>query len=129
MKKEHAEKLLKDFPYQFSYYHDHTKPMMPMVFGFECGDGWYEIIYNLTKKLSEVSPTTKVMQVKEKFAGLRYYVDSCNEEGFELINQAEKLSYKTCENCGSMEDVKIRGKYWAQTRCEKCKDVSARDTR
>lgn len=129
MKKKHTQKLLKDFPHQFSYYHDHTKPMMPMVFGFECGDGWYEIIYNLTKKLSEVSPETRVLQVKEKFAGLRYYVDTCNDEGYALIDEAEDMSFKTCEVCGSTENVKVRGDYWIQTRCEKCKDISARDIR
>ena len=129
MTSELQKKLMNDFPNQFSYYHEPTTPLMPMVFGAECGDGWYDLIYNLTKKLSEVSPDTKVTQIKEKFAGLRYYVDTCNDEGYDLIAEAENMSFKTCEACGSTEDVLVRGDGWIQTRCEKCKDIEPRDLR
>lgn len=39
-------------------------------------------------------------QVKEKFGGLRFYVDSATDEHYNYINFAESMSYKICEKCG-----------------------------
>jgi len=50
MKKELDEKLCKDFP---NLYTDRRNDMMAtcMCWGFECGDGWFELIYDLSSKL------------------------------------------------------------------------------
>lgn len=59
-----------------------------------------------------------VGQIKEKFGGLRVYIDSmegiserCQNEIHGAVQMAEYMCYKTCEKCGSMKDV--------ETRCKK----------
>lgn len=82
-----------------------------MCFGFECGSGWYNLILNLSLKIerlteqliergveSEYLPV--VVQVKEKYGGLRFYLNVSTEEMDELIEKAEEESLEICEECG-----------------------------
>jgi len=69
MNKFYTQKLITDFPDLYSYYYDNSTPLVPIVFGFECGDGWFDIIYSLSKKISKLDPNCKALQVKEKFGG------------------------------------------------------------
>ena len=57
-----------------------------MCFGFECGDGWFQLIYDLSASIEDIALQLKndgfpeerlpaVFQVKEKFGGLRFYVN------------------------------------------------------
>jgi hypothetical protein len=123
--------LIKDHPLLYSKH-----------FYFECGPGWYDLIRNLSIQLSQhleeiksLNPSgyqeflrdhrdpktpdelpTIVAQVKEKFGGLRFYVNySDRAEMNKLIDLAEKLSFKICEECG--KKGKRRGKRWIQTLC------------
>jgi hypothetical protein len=103
-----------------------------MPFGFECNSGWYDIIYDLSSKLEPLiqkfideNPGSeeyypKAMQVKEKLAGLRFYMTTETDEMSDLISKAEEEAEKTCETCGSKENVSMRGNYWVYTACEKC---------
>ena len=60
-------------------------------------------------------------QVKEKFAGLRFYADGGDSYTNGVISMAEALSYRICESCGTMDEtVAVSGKGWLKTRCEKC---------
>lgn len=97
------------------------------LFGVECLSGWKKLIkplfdyiaeYNLNKPDHE---QIQILQVKEKFAGLRFYVSHYTEELQKLIDDAEKKSYTVCEECGNEENVgvlKIGG--WYYTRCRNC---------
>lgn len=40
-------------------------------------------------------------QIKEKFGGLRFYVNGATEKHWNYITFAESMSYKTCEVCGA----------------------------
>lgn len=40
-------------------------------------------------------------QVKEKFGGLRFYVNGATDKHWNYITFAESMSYKTCEECGA----------------------------
>lgn len=53
MKKELDDKLCQDFPLLYTDRHASLKESL-MPFGFECGDGWYELIYNLSIKLEAI---------------------------------------------------------------------------
>jgi len=121
MDQELAMKLFNDFP---DLYRGCNKPMTEplMCFGFECGDGWFQIIYDLSSDLMRISRTKGykppvVVQVKEKFGGLRFYIDGCNEEFYNRIKKAEELSVITCEICG--RKGKLRRGGWIQTLCDK----------
>lgn len=88
-----------------------------IMFGFECGDGWYDLLYQLFENLEEVVKkldltkepdfgTTEIfkfciLQVKEKYGGLRVYTNWETEEIADLISNAEKESFNICEVCGS----------------------------
>jgi hypothetical protein len=84
--------------------------------GFGVGPGWSDIVYDLHKKLLQENPDYVIHQVKEKFAGLRYYVGQMTEQGYKYIQEAEELSFQTCEECGRPGKIwNSRG--WIRTLC------------
>lgn len=106
-----------------------------MAWGFECGDGWFDIIDILcheiqnhvdwkSKDLSEEdreSLQVVAEQVKEKFGTLRFYFSGGDETTEGMISMAESMSHRLCEDCGCPgEQTKTR---WIRTLCEKCKDA------
>ena len=60
-----------------------------------------------------------VYQVKEKFGGLRFYIEAGSEEIHQRILQAERRSYLTCEECGRPGLPNREG--WIRTLCEECR--------
>ena len=91
----------------------------PKVWGFECGDGWFDLIYRLCKDLEKLDPNIQLTQVKEKFGGLRAYL-SCipNARILARICQAEEESMVTCEECGKPgRRGNIKESSWIITRC------------
>ena len=60
----------------------------------------------------------KASQVKEKYGGLRFYMTCGTDEIFDLIEKAEALSYKTCEECGEPGEERNTG--WIRTLCDTC---------
>lgn len=121
MNQENTDKLFSEFPEFFKHKDDMRASLMG--FGFACGDGWYDIIYKLMQDIKAIYDAEKesfyVTQVKEKFAGLRFYVSATSKEVFALIHEAESKSYVTCENCGKPGTVHRRGR-WYQTLCTEC---------
>ena len=125
MRKELTEKLYNDFPdlYEQRSWSIHESCM---PWGFECGDGWFDLIYKLSKDLMAVSKKVRAVQVKEKFGGLRFYFSysgnvtkATDDKVWKLIGTAEDESYKTCEYCGSKENVK-QTPGWIITLCGDC---------
>jgi len=117
MNKKNTETLLKDFP---KLYRQYYLPMTEtcMCWGFDVGDGWYDLIYQLSQKLEIAAPECECCQCKEKFSTLRFYVDNCNEEGHKIIIEYEKKSGHICEICG--EKGVFRGDLpWVRTLCLK----------
>ncbi len=114
----------------------------PIIFGnnfyFECGDGWYNLIDNLCKMISNHDEwinykidlekkngitsedyehvNVEAAQVKEKFGGLRFYVLGGDEYVRGLIDMAEKMSYSICEVCGHKGEE--RDTSWIRTLCD-----------
>ena len=101
-------------------------------FGFECGDGWYELLRNLSQKLFDGCAEREIhlgpeenghgfyaTQVKEKYGTLRFYTSVIYDWMGPCIENAEFLSGRTCEYCGEAGEIRhIRG--WYITRCEDC---------
>lgn len=103
------------------------KPMTEtlMCWGFDCDDGWFELIENLCFAITEYCTAEgvevpEVVQVKEKFGGLRFYLNGVHNDHFNniynLISQAEKQSYKVCEVCGKPGKPNSGG--WIKTTCK-----------
>jgi len=88
------------------------------------GPGWFRIVDDLCTQIEqvlagmseEVRTGFYAQQVKEKFGGLRFYTTYGSDEIDELISEAEKKSFQTCEVCG--EPGERRGEGWIQTLCE-----------
>jgi hypothetical protein len=99
-----------------------------MSWGFTCGDGWYEIIYELCERieplvagLDDGGLAFQVVQVKEKFGGLRFYVEGSSEEIEAAIHSASELSVKTCEVCGNPGSLEQDVTGWWKTLCLSCR--------
>lgn len=56
------------------------------------------------------------VQVKEKFGGLRFYVQAATEKHYNYISFAESMSYCTCEECGAPGKPYTNG--WHVTLCD-----------
>jgi hypothetical protein len=131
MKEELEQKLINEFPVELGIINGQFPPLTHslMSFGCECRDGWFDIIYNCLKGIKEFNNTflknpddykIAVMQIKEKYGTLRIYTNYSYDEIDKLIEDATKLSAKTCEVCSSIENVYPTKSGWIQTLCEKC---------
>ena len=84
---------------------------------FACDSGWNELIKNLIEDLIALGWDKQTCQVKEKFGGLRFYINSGSNEIHDRIAKAENDSYNICEKCG--EEGKLRNDIgWYLTLCE-----------
>lgn len=136
MKWELQEKLINRYPKIFSRYIELMDTdtssgwIEPIVFGIECGSGWYWLLDNLFECIQGYIENNKhigipqvvATQIKEKYGGLRFYYNGGDEYIEGMCIFAEDLSYKICEICGSTKDVKIIDESWIRVRCKECKD-------
>lgn len=84
--------------------------------------GWADLVLELNERLAMLVPDYEVHQVKEKFGGLRYYVeidyDNCAYADFDrLIQEAESASLRICDKCGEPGSIVNTSPYWVATRC------------
>ncbi len=106
MRKELDQKVAERWPKWFNVTGD--IPKTRMVDGFGNGDGWFEIIWRLCCHLeplvAEMERSThcrfEVLQVKEKFGGLRFYVSQHTDAITKGIEAAKIEALHTCEVCG-----------------------------
>ena len=125
MKKELDEELCSKYPKIFA---NRNSPMTEtaMCWGFECGEGWYNIIDQLCaniqshidwqEKQGKVVPQVVAEQVKEKFGTLRFYYRGGDDIIDGMVRMSESMSSVTCEECGA--PGRCGGKGWISTRCE-----------
>ena len=105
------DKLIQEFPAVFQNVDNSSEYSLP--------SGWYNIFYNLCEELTPIlveerskiaedpeQPLFSVLQIKEKFGGLRFYY-MMNTENRELYNKIQRLidiaedkSYDTCQITG-----------------------------
>lgn len=107
---------------------EQTKLQYPTMFAdihpynFGCGVGWKRVILDLCAKLYALEPTVTVIQIKEKFGTLRFYIGPCPNEtvelAYNLIEEAERQSAVTCERCGTSGIRRNGG--WIRTLCDDC---------
>lgn len=85
----------------------------------EHNSGWYELEKQLIEDLIKLGWNKEICQIKEKFGGLRFYINEGSCEIHDRISQAESESYKTCEGCGTKEEIG-RTIGWITTCCLPC---------
>jgi hypothetical protein len=120
MKKELEDQIISIAPYMYRYAGWDNPHLSLMCFGFECGDGWFDILKHLTEEITKVDPykECKVFQVKEKYGTLRFYIEDGNDEIDKLIENAEKKTLVTCEECGKIGT--LRTDRWWRVTCDEC---------
>lgn len=92
-----------------------------------CSRGWYSIVIQLDRDLAEIDPDYVVHQVKEKYAGLRYYfhasegVTEADQQRMDaLVDAAEELCERTCDICGADGQRYSSRHGWLRTLCASC---------
>ena len=110
MSPELEKQLVEKYPKLFS---------SKQFWGFECGDGWYDLLDYLCGAIKEYtydSDELTVDQVKEKFGRLRFYLSREDDVLHGMVSMAEHMSGQTCEMCGVRG--KTRGGSWFVTLCD-----------
>lgn len=125
MKKILTLQLVEKYPKLFIDYGKSPRESC-MAFGCDCGDGWYNLIDDLCASLS-IYEGVSLAQVKEKFGGLRVYLnilqdydEETSDRIYNLTDEAETKSYKICELCGQPGILYRNG--WHRTHCSACED-------
>lgn len=94
--------------------------------GYKDNDGWFDLLNKLATKIEanlskQELKDFRVLQVKEKFGGLRFYIENCdNEEVNKFIDEYEDKSYHICEICGDKGSPNQNEFGWIRTICNKC---------
>ena len=124
MKQELDKLLCEKYPKMMV---NRNKPMQEtcMCWGFECGDGWFNILDQLMgniqhhldwkNRTEETVPQVTLDQVKEKFGTLRFYYTGGDDEIRGMVRMAESMSAVTCEECG-LPGKQTQGG-WIKTTC------------
>ena len=97
------------------YYSD--RPPITSCGFFQCGNGWFPLIKDLIVDLIELGWDKQICQVKEKFGGLRFYINEGSDEIYKRIVRAEDDSYKICEVTGDVGELRT-DIGWYRTLCE-----------
>jgi hypothetical protein len=88
--------------------------------------GWMKLGCELLHEFHDLktnkvlSPTFAVLQMKEKFGGLRVY---CSEEPLivqKLIESFAEMASKTCQDCSYHPAKLLEHRGWMRTLCENC---------
>lgn len=92
--------------------------------GFLCGPGWYPLIGRFSADLSDIIRRDgltrfRVVQVKEKFGELRFYIKGGNDAALDRIGEAVRQSATTCERCGRPGRIRLIDG-WLTTLCGPC---------
>jgi len=143
MKDELDKRLCEKYPKIFKERHAHMTETA-MCWGFEIGNGWYQIIDSLCGQIQNHidwshknhkwslewneehpeeqrpvrEPVHQVVatQVKEKFGGLRFYYNGGDAVVDGMVRMAESWAAHTCETCGKPGST--RGGGWIRTLCD-----------
>jgi hypothetical protein len=95
-----------------------------MVDGFVHGDGWFNIVWKLCEDLEPLAGEAEkatgrsfeVLQVKQKFGGLRFYVNHGTDATRKRIEAAQLEALRSCEVCG--QPGKAREGDWIRAVCD-----------
>jgi hypothetical protein len=108
--KESIENFIhQDFPFVKTY--------------LNCDDGWFVLIYVVLYFIKKIVGEEKIenfqiIQIKEKFGGLRIHTNISNIRINNLIWKAETASYNLCEICGQIGELRKVG--YLKTLCDEC---------
>jgi len=128
MNEQLEQKLIQKYP-KLLRQTEESEMVSPMYWGIACGDGWYNILNTMMngiqryvdrkQKENPDFPQVEFSQIKEKFGGLRVYIDNSDEVIDAYINFAESMANVTCEICGNVGKTRSYNGWYA-TDCDGC---------
>lgn len=127
-----AEKIFADCPLIFRDRGDDSHQNR-IRNGFECGDGWFHIVYGLSNKIEAYATLLAqagcsyhsvpvVLQVKERFGRLDYCLLNSTLKMEQLIQDAKNQSLYTCEMCS--DEGLLRVDEVIAVLCDKCIEMT-----
>ena len=146
MNKKLQQKLFRKYPLIFQDRFK-TGDITRMCDGICCGDGWYELIDEVCEQLNLLGKHFGILvtffQVKEKFAGLRLYINrpeinpdfsrhrpclrlspkqknTLSKIVRKIIHYGECQSYRVCDTCGESRYGHKRYGAWLYAMCDNC---------
>ena len=101
------------------------------AFGFECDDGWYAPLLDMSRALALTGEPVTILQVKEKFGRLDVNMSPCGEAIRRIVAQAENATCTMCESCGAFGTCGPigGGSAWLKTYCDPCREREAEAVR
>ncbi|MGN6650048.1 hypothetical protein [Trinickia sp.] len=90
---------------------------------FECDDGWYRIIDELSRKLEAESRTSHLVaiEVREKLGSLRFRLRGEITTAVDSwLAEATRLSQRACERCGQPATLRGHEDGRVRTLCPTC---------
>ena len=130
---ERAEnkRLIEEYPFLMP--HNRWTDEIPENFNYEyteldaMPDGWRkafgeQMCKEIKNALEVVNILNKyrIMQIKEKYGGLRWYDNFNTPTGYDIIHKYEKISKRTCIQCGKPATRITTG--WIAPYCDECID-------
>jgi hypothetical protein len=125
MRKEYAADLIFNFPDLYRKLRNQD---------FECDDGWYGLIKELSESINKTSFTRNssltgksypsILIVKQKFGILRVtFEEEVDEEITLLLKRYSDMSKETCEICGLKGSLQLSKKHSRNIKslCDSCK--------
>lgn len=68
-------------------------------------EGWYQIVVDCDKDLTQIDPDYQIAQIKQKFGGLRYYfqpsLSHTQKDMDDVVTKYEAVAAVTCEATGN----------------------------
>lgn len=116
---------------KYDAFEKRMKERFPKMFsqpygGFAVGPGWWPVLEALCgqiqhhcdqkEKQGNFIPQVTVMQIKEKFGGLRFYYDGGDDVVDGMVRMAESCANTACEECGAPGQG--RNGSWIKTLCD-----------
>lgn len=101
----------------------------PYDFTFDVGTGWNDLCIRTFRKIADAYSRYNadwsqftLLQIKEKFGGLRIYLGGMESGLYEdvdsIVSNAEDESFSICEKCGKPGKPREGG--WIKTLCDEC---------
>lgn len=86
---------------------------------FDIRGGWAPIVAAAIEQILAIEPEVQIRQIKQKIGGLRiYYRSEHYEELRAIVQEAELLCEKTCEECGKRGEPVHTRRGWIRALCE-----------
>lgn len=91
-----------EFPSSFEQIFSRIDPTFGRT--IDCDSGWWEMIVHCDRELSQIDPSYSILQIKEKFGGLRYYYRPSNSDLRTkmdiVVAKYERICSMICEKTG-----------------------------